>query len=109
MNVVVVGYPKSGTTWLSRLTAELLACPVQGFLGREKREELAVEGRSRDSLDRVFKAHHDIESLMISLPEGETKIIYIVRDPRDVVISAANYFDLYTPRFTLLHNTLTSA
>ena len=31
--VYVVGYPKSGCTWLTRLVAELLGCPVSGFLG----------------------------------------------------------------------------
>ena len=30
--IIIVGYPKSGNTWLTRLTADLVGCPVEGFL-----------------------------------------------------------------------------
>jgi hypothetical protein len=47
--VLVVGYPKSGNTWLTRLTAELLNAPVRGFWNEPHREEIAEEGTWRIS------------------------------------------------------------
>ena len=91
--IVVVGYPKSGNTWATRLVAQLLDCPVRGFLGEPENEEIAIEGSDRISEYEVFKAHHSWEMLSKSFTSIH-KAIYIVRDPRDVVVSGANYFDI---------------
>ena len=55
--VLVVGYPKSGNTWLTRLTAELLGAPVKGFWREPQSFELAVEGSARSSEIEVYKGH----------------------------------------------------
>ena len=47
--ILVLGYPKSGTTWVTRLTAELLGAPVKGFWGEPANDEIAIEGASRVS------------------------------------------------------------
>lgn len=91
-NIVVCGYPKSGNTWLTRLTAELLNCPVKGFWSSPNQAEIAVEGKERISLHRVYKSHH--QYLSLANDQNIHKIIYIVRDPRDVVLSGLHYFDL---------------
>ena len=46
-NIIVVGYPKSGCTWATRLVAELVGCPVGGFWQSDKKE-IAVEGERSD-------------------------------------------------------------
>ncbi len=96
-NIIVVGYPKSGCTWATRLTAELVGCPVAGFWGSDKKE-IAVEGQERASEFRCYKSHHQLAELDL-LPVGrdgvspyQSSVIYILRDPRDIAISAANYF-----------------
>ncbi|MCS3685475.1 sulfotransferase domain-containing protein [Salinibacter ruber] len=96
-NIVVVGYPKSGTTWLTRLTAELVQCPVEGFWGEPEHEEPAIEGQNRVSQYRCYKAHHDLSDLRSASKKSIDEILYIVRDPRDVVVSGRDYFD--PPRF----------
>lgn len=89
--IIVVGYPKSGCTWATRLVAELVGCPVAGFWRSDKRE-IAVEGEDRVSDFRCHKSHHQLAELGVSPGEPGTWIIYILRDPRDIAISAANYF-----------------
>jgi len=88
--VYVVGYPKSGCTWLTRLVAELLGCPVGGFLGQTG-DDMAAEGHDRVSPYRVLRAHHQWADLAPHLPPT-SKVIYVVRDPRDATISGAHYF-----------------
>lgn len=89
--IIVVGYPKSGCTWATRLVAELVGCPVGGFWQSDKKE-IAVEGEERVSEFRCYKSHHQLAALGIPPNEPETSIIYILRDPRDVAVSAANHF-----------------
>lgn len=95
-NIVVAGYPKSGTTWLTRLTAELIRCPVKGFWGEPDKPEIAVEGQNRSSEYACYKSHHQLHELRQAGPPIEA-VIYIVRDPRDVIISGSRYFR--PPRF----------
>jgi hypothetical protein len=89
--VFVVGYPKSGCTWLTRLVAELLGCPVSGFLEEESSNDMAAEGQGRVSPYRVLRAHHQSHELAPFLTPT-SKVIYVVRDPRDATISGAHYF-----------------
>jgi hypothetical protein len=90
-NIIVIGYPKSGCTWATRLVAELVGCPVAGFWQSNKKE-IAVEGEDRVSTYRCYKSHHQLEELGLSPNDHNNSLIYILRDPRDLAISAANYF-----------------
>jgi len=96
-NIVIVGYPKSGTTWLSRLVAELVSCPLQGDWGFEELEAPYKEGFERKSEFQVFKSHHTFQEIKSASNLNIHKIIYIIRDPRDVVISGIHYFN-FLPR-----------
>ncbi len=86
-NIVVVGYPKSGCTWLARLIAELLDCSVGG-LWDAARKGLPVKGVHRVSEFRCFKSHEQLHELERTTA-GE-RLIYIIRDPRDIAVAGAD-------------------
>jgi hypothetical protein len=95
--IIVCGYPKSGNTWLTRLTAQIVGCPVAGFWCEPFNEEEAIEGLDRISEYQCFKAHHSVDAMKRTFTyyaNGSEKIIYIIRDPRDIVVSGSQYFVL---------------
>lgn len=87
--VLIVGYPKSGTTFISRLVANLLNAPLKGYWNSEHKE-IATTGLDRQSAFECYKGHQSYEELEGNMPDH---LIYVVRDPRAVCTSAANYFE----------------
>jgi len=83
------------------LTAEIIGCPVIGFWCEPFNNEQATEGIERESDFQCFKAHHTVKQLEHTIGiygNGTEKIIYIYRDPRDIIVSASHYFSV-SPRF----------
>jgi len=105
----LVSYPKSGNTWLRFLIANLLQeNPPVGLLDADNLIPV-VDGKAKRFFDamkspRVIKSH-------FSFIPAYKRVIYIVRDPRDVVMSQYHYqikrgvlapdtaLDAYVPRF----------
>lgn len=92
-NIIIVGYPKSGNTWVARLVAELVDCPVIGSWNSDY-YEIAQEGLDRKSEFQCFKTHYQLHELGGSRILLEKKVIYVIRDPRDVAVSGAHYFQI---------------
>lgn len=105
-NIVVVGYPKSGTTWACRLISELLQCPFNGNWGFEnKADYYLVEGENRTADFACYKAHHSYDQLASCWDLNPDKVVYVIRDPRDIIVSGTYFFDsFFTKRLGL--NTL---
>jgi hypothetical protein len=100
--IIICGYPKSGNTWLTRLIAEVVQCPVKGFWYEPENDEIAIEGSGRISEYECYKTHYRWNELQGSLSKysvDNATIFYIVRDPRDVVVSVKEYFQ-FEKRYT---------
>ena len=78
----VVGYPRSGNVWMSRLLGDALDSPVKSGGGKVS---IADEGLDRTG-NYVIRQRH-----LKRLP-SEGKIVFVYRDPRDVAVSFAHYW-----------------
>ena len=108
-NVIVVGYPKSGNTWCSRLLGDALNSPVTGI---KDAKPLCEEGLDRPGKYVVRQLHLKPVAIKAGGCEGDDpipnaytfceqnwggeKIIHIVRNPLDVCVSVKHYWDLST-------------
>jgi hypothetical protein len=95
-NILICGYQKSGTTWATRLVAQLLDAPSAGYWKYEGKT-FVFEGEERASEFVCYQSHHMLyETIALEGPKIE-KVIYIVRDPRDIVVSGVFHFNFYSP------------
>ena len=97
-NIVIVGYPKSGTTWMARLVAELIGCPLQGNWGFSHDLNLMAEGLDRPANYACYKSHHQLRDVHPAGKQEIDTLIYVIRDPRDIVFSGLHYFQFDFPK-----------
>jgi hypothetical protein len=91
--IYIVGFPKSGNTWLTRLVADALDAPAGSGMGIEDKNEIASyvdSNRKQNSNIKVLKTHF-LPDKHLELEKGNHHVIYIFRDFRDVLISAFFY------------------
>lgn len=84
-DIFIVGFPKSGNTWMQSLVSGLLYGINTEFLSDKLAQEIVPDVHAREYYKRFgqinfFKSHH--------LPKKNyKKVIYIVRDGRDALTS----------------------
>lgn len=88
-DIFLVSYPKSGNTWLRFLVANLVQREPPITLVGADHLIPAVDGKSKNhfkamSQPRIIKSHYPFL-------ESYKRVIYVVRDPRDVVMSQYHY------------------
>ena len=81
--IYVIGYPKSGNTWVARLLSDLLDSPIEA--GDDPINQ-ADNSKEFHGYYRIIKGHYS-RSNRPAYISNHSKIIYIVRDFRDVLIS----------------------
>ena len=83
VNLYIIGYPKSGNTWMARLISDCLDAEM---IGGDNPIDNADREIVRNSRYKVCKSHYSKNSKPKYLDEN-SKIIYMVRDFRDVLVS----------------------
>lgn len=104
-NIYVGGYPKSGLTWLCRMLGDALNCPMGSARPEWDTASASTEGMARPGPWFVRRGHYVLtdEACDRVIPRlqrlawrclGESRAIFIVRDPRDVAVSSAYYWQV---------------
>lgn len=96
VKIYLVGYPKSGTTWLIKLMSHVLRIPVKKKKGSYVPPSVEINNRLNleDSDSCIIKAHDLPSTFFQDVDTKPERIIYIYRDFRAVFISAFFYFKI---------------
>ncbi len=109
--IFVSAYPKSGSTWLTRLLGDVLDSPTGGCIPREDWREVATEGQDRPGPYVIRKGHFILindnrAGQVVPYPHRlawqrltNEKIVFLVRDPRDICISGAWHWNTSPEKF----------
>lgn len=87
--IYVAGYPRSGTTWLCRLIADAWDCPLGTMHNKGVFHGHPAEGKDRAGPFVVLHGHSPPQK--IATEKGDF-VLFIYRDPRDVIVSISHYF-----------------
>lgn len=101
--IYIAAYPKSGSTYLTRLLGDVLNSPTGGCMPAQDYAEIATEGWDRPGPYVVRKGHFVLvdnnTGPVVPSPHRlawkrltDEKIVFLIRDPRDICVSGAYHW-----------------
>ena len=95
-NIYVIGFPKSGNTWLVRLLARTLKAEVEKYTMNDSSPDLAADVNNEiktSSKYKIYKVHFTLERFFKTYNiKKDDRIIYIKRNILDVLVSSFFYY-----------------
>ena len=95
-NTFIIGFPKSGNTWLARMIARALNIHVEPFPTPDRTRDPAADVNTEidtNADDLVCKLHYTPEDFTeVYGSREEARFVYLRRDPLDVMVSGFFYF-----------------
>jgi hypothetical protein len=101
--IYVMGFPKSGNTWLTRLLADVLDAKAGSVTDHYDNKEIAADfnealiSESQPPKYKIIKTHFPTDVILNKYDPSIKRIVYINRDFRDIVISGFFYKHLKRP------------
>ncbi|XP_052759764.1 sulfotransferase 1B1-like [Mya arenaria] len=94
-DVIVCAYPKCGTHWVYEIAHMLLNDTTE--LSRKPKEATMLEFRTREEISvlsrpRILNTHFLPSALPTEIPEKRPRIVLVLRNPKDVAVSAFFHF-----------------
>ncbi|KAF7659009.1 hypothetical protein LDENG_00004320 [Lucifuga dentata] len=109
-DIVLITYPKSGTIWMQQIVVNIIDCThpdlVEDATNRIRvpwLEERVMDDHLRERPDpRIFRTHLPPDMLPHGVKAKKIKVVYIIRNPKDVLVSlyhfSASWIMLETPQ-----------
>ncbi|XP_067682169.1 sulfotransferase 1C2-like [Haliotis asinina] len=92
-DILICAYPKSGVHWVSEMVRHLVTGHASQGSEEKKTRMTEVLPQNVTSLmsPRILRSHHNVKLLTADIFKKRCKIVYVIRNPKDVIVTLYNH------------------